>query len=1436
MEKYREAAAEQPSSEDDRAALEAKVSAAVAVWTRQLIDLGGRNTLLYYRDLKQGTLALDDAAPLHRERLLGGHTVRLSNLFNAESLGGAARRARTVRAKAAENFEERGLQTLFLSWGMATWTNTRGTAVPAAPVLLRQAHLAPRGGAEEDFDLSLPGEWELNPTLLHLLSVDHDVDVEGAALLDLLDPDADPPDARPVFERLGKEATDVAGFGVAWRTVLGNFSYAKLPMVKDLETAGEMLAANTLVTAIAGDEASKEVLRSRYPSGLREDAPDHTPPADEFLVLDADASQSYVINATIAGANLVCLGPPGTGKSQTIANLIATLAARRKRVLFVAEKRAAIDAVLKRLTAVGLDDLVMDLHDGPGSRRVLAQQLSRALTSASQVPLPNMAADQKLLVRRRSELRDGKEALHKRRDPWGLSVFDIQAELLGLDSTVHSAQRFTGDFLLALSEDVYRTATADLESYVGLGGFDIWSSASPWVTALWAGSITNADQASAALNAATTLTAHTLPGVTDTLRGLLGEVGLAEPASVAEWANPLDLLHDVAATLAVFRPEVFSLDLAALATELTPAARGAIARISHQLSDAVYRRARKALRAVAVAELPRGAALHQAVAAAADQVERWARASATGSGPLLPADLGRAVAAYGQIGAELRSLGAFAGLDLTVLSLDDLGRRLQELLDDRATLFRLPELCRLHQVLERHGLDPLLEEMRGRQLSVDQALGCVRYVWLSSILETVSLADVHVGAFDGPAHSRAVEEYRATDARHIASTPIRIRRAVAEHITAARDAYPKESQLVAAEAAKKRRHLPVRQLFQAAPHVLGAVKPCWAMSPLVVAQLLPVERCFDVVIFDEASQVTPADAVGALMRADQTVVAGDPHQLPPTPFFVALTDGAGDGDGDGQIDGALTQDIESVLDVMSAVLPAPYGTRTLSWHYRSRDERLIAFSNAQPSLYDWSLTTYPGVAGGDVLAQHHVPFVPGRVGQEESATDEVAKVVSLVTALAHEHPEESLGIITMGIKHSERIAEALRRARQEDATLDEFMSEAAREPIFVKNLERVQGDERDAIILTIGYGKLPDGRMQYRFGPINQEGGERRLNVAVTRARSHMTVVSSFGSIDLDPNHLHAEGAKMLARYLAYAESGGTDLGPHVRERPPLNPFEIDVRDKLTTAGIPLVAQYGVSGYWIDFAAQHPTEPGRMVLAIEADGASYHSGATARDRDRLRQQHLENLGWTFHRIWSTEWFHHHEAEITRALEAYDKAVEQADNPRSRRAAASDGPGAALATVPLAVPSNPQAPQRVGPPPVNAYRESIADYSTRELVALIRWIESDTLLRTEDQLLVEAMEHLGFQRRGWKIVAAITDAIARVRHPERYVRARAPRSAGGSRRVQKRFDWSSSRRDWPSVEFDQQRNLWVCTTHRDPACNKCPGALGLLRARNQGRSV
>jgi very-short-patch-repair endonuclease len=1327
-----------------------RINQAVKDWTGQLVDVSGRNTLLCYRDLKAGTLDLERAGEVAVEQLLAGHTFRFSDAFADDDLAAASRRGRTIRARADENDQERGLLTLFVAWGMATWTNTKSTFTPRAPVLLCQAHLIPHGSAAEDFDLSLTGEWEVNPTLLHVLATDFDLRLTAENLLDLIDPDTEPLDAAPLFDRLIKEGEQIAGFGISERVVLANFSYAKLPMVNDLAAAEDLLSRNTLIRAIAGDENARQELRERHGEVL-ESLPDATPPTDEFLVLDADSSQSYAINAVVAGADLVIDGPPGTGKSQTIANLIATLSARGKQVLFVAEKRSAIDAVLSRLEKVGLRDLVLDLHGGPGAKGKLAKQFAKSLADAATARPTNLGAAHEQLVRRRDSLVRRTAALHQEREPWGTSVYQLQAALIGVPESVKSEQRLSSSALTALSAEAFRAIEADLERFVGMGGLVIEASNSPWLPALKQGTIATSEQSAQVMEAMTTFTQHTLPEATQRIEAALASVGLSRPDTVADWARTLELLRRVAHQLEVFEPSVFVLDLDATLTALAPARAGGLGGVLHGLFDGTYRAAVRSAKACAKDPSIKPAQLHAALLNTRSLVADWQAVCTDGGLPRLPDDLVGAEGTYGQLVTEINHLERALGQsELERLGPDELAGRLHIFIDDLETLYKLPELYSLTESLQSAGLLGLLAELRARNLAMDQSLACLRFVWRSSILDTVSLADPEIGTFDGVAHSRMVEEFRGADLQHIASTPARIRRAVAENVIAMRDAYPAESQVVTHEAGKKRKHVPVRLLFQQAPHVLTALKPCWAMSPLVVSQVLPVERCFDVVIFDEASQVTPESAIGALMRADRAVVAGDPHQLPPTAFFASGTSEDDDEDTDEELAAtSMTKDFESVLDVMGALLPPPIGTKRLNWHYRSRDERLIAFSNAQPFLYDWSLVTFPGAVSGDVISHQLVPFVPGRVGQEQSVSDEVDAVVRAVAVHARDRPNESLGVIAMGIKHMDRINEALRRARQDDRVLDDYLDKVFydTEKFFVKNLERVQGDERDAILISVGYGKNPDGRMLYRIGPLNQQCGERRLNVAITRARSRIGVISSFSSVDMDPARLNSDGARMLRDYLRYVESGGTDLGENQRERDPLNPFEQDVLSQLTAAGLNLEAQLGCSGYFIDFAAKHPTEPGRYVLAIEADGVMYHSSATARDRDRIRQDHLERLGWTFHRIWSTDWFRHREREVERAVAAFDDALRRE--------------GASVPMTELAVESEDEmvtSHERSGPKPVEVNRGPIATYSRTELVALVRWIASDGRLRTKEEMIEVATRELGYQRKGSSIIATLEDAV------------------------------------------------------------------------------
>jgi very-short-patch-repair endonuclease len=371
----------------------------------------------------------------------------------------------------------------------------------------------------------------------------------------------------------------------------------------------------------------------------------------------------------------------------------------------------------------------------------------------------------------------------------------------------------------------------------------------------------------------------------------------------------------------------------------------------------------------------------------------------------------------------------------------------------------------------------------------------------------------------------------------------------------------------------------------------------------------------------------------------------------------------------------------------------------------------------------------------------------------------------------------------MGITHANRIEESLNMRLRTEPDAREWFDRTGPEPYFIKNLERVQGDERDAIILAIGYGKSR-GRMMHRFGPLNIAGGERRLNVAITRAKRHMTVVAGFHPDDLDASKLTADGARRLGDFLRYAAGDAVLPSSTARDAVALNPFEIQVRDRLRAVGIDVVCQLGVAGYFIDFAAKHPTKPGRMVLAIEADGAVYHSAPTTRSRDRLRQEQLERLGWRFHRTWSTDWFRNPDREVARIRAAYEAAVDAADRADARPAlpagdeapvtasgaAASSAPGRPAETtdrIDVGVDVGADAGEHIvgrrrGPRPAASFGAPIADYSDAELLAIIEWITSDGLLRTDLELKQEARDELGFRRNGTRIEQRLSDAIDQAR--------------------------------------------------------------------------
>ncbi|KRE58894.1 AAA domain-containing protein [Phycicoccus sp. Soil748] len=1286
-----------------------RVAAAVKTWQRHLVDLGGRNTLLWYRDLPSGTLDLTTAHPGGLAMLLAGRPTRLSDLVREPAaLDEARRRARTIRSKTLELSEERGIAAGFIAIGMATWTVRGASRPPAAPVLLRSCVLRPTGAAREDFDLDLGNDVELNPVLEHYLRSEQGLELDSEALEDLATTGANF-DPYPVYEQLTKLCSAVPDFHVTPRLVVGTFSYAKLPMVADLAAQGSALADHDVVAALAGDPGALRAVRTQVP-----ESPADADPSHELLILDADSTQQAAIDAVRSGAHLVIKGPPGTGKSQTIANLVASLAGEGKRVLFVAEKRAAIDAVLSRLEGVGLGDLVLDAYDGASNKRRLAQQFGAALERGTATREPDTTEIERTLVERRATLVDHAAALHEVRQPWGVSAHQAQEAIATLSDTAHpptSRVRLRGEQLAGLDRRRVQELGRELTEAASLGAWSTGADTDPWFGAR----IATSEEALRARDITSRLSQGELQDVEQTMVEVFSEVSLPQAERVSDWGAVLESVGRVRDTLEVFRPEVFDIPLGDLVAatgskayrEADGVALGAYARWR------LRRQARSLLRPG-----PPPADLHAALLDAQQQRTSWQAMAGAGGRPEIPVDLDRARTAYRAVADDLTWLGERlattpAGGDLMGAPLPELRMRMAELdaRPDRLTV--VPRVLGVLDDLRASGLGALVDDLARRGVEPDDVAAEMDFVWWTSLSEDLVVRDPRYGAHDGAQLQRVAREYVAADHAHLQASAERVRAGAGRRLREVLADHPEQEALVRAEAGKSRRHRPLRDLLPRAGETLTAAKPAWAMSPLVVASVLPPGRWFDVVIFDEASQIPPAQAVSAISRAHQVVVAGDERQLPPTSFFTSAVDEELATDND-----TLTEGFESVLDVLTAALP----TRRLSWHYRSLDERLIAFANRE--MYDGSLVTFPG-RGTDPVVRLEPVDGSGVVqpGEEaiESTEAEVSRVVELVLEHARTRPQESLGVIALGIKHATRLDDALRRALLEADGVGDFFDEDRPERFFVKNLERVQGDERDAIILSVGYGKTPHGRVLHRFGPLNLEGGERRLNVAITRARRRMTVVSSLLASDLDPTRLKARGAVMLRDYLAYAADGSLP-GAHTDAGSVADPAEtgeamapaevadapaelLDAPDEDSTAPVPeavaaealpvvtggpvraefarrlrqsgLVVHeaFGGAGHPIDLAVEDPERPGQVLVAVETDGLEYAAMHSTRDRDRLRGEQLERLGWEHLRVWTTDLFRDPARDVSRVHAAVQRAaarraVEEAARPRRATAAAT----------------------------------------------------------------------------------------------------------------------------------------------------------------------
>lgn len=528
------------------------------------------------------------------------------------------------------------------------------------------------------------------------------------------------------------------------------------------------------------------------------------------------------------------------------------------------------------------------------------------------------------------------------------------------------------------------------------------------------------------------------------------------------------------------------------------------------------------------------------------------------------------------------------------------------------------------------------------------------HMWLGAVCDK----SASVRRFRRNAHDERIEKFIELDDLQLTIAQMRIREKLIENLPSAHRFLKAtdEVAILKKELSKKRNVMPLRKLFKQIPNLLLKLKPCLMMSPLSVSYFLEAEAYhFDLVIFDEASQIFPEDAVGAIFRGSQVIIAGDSKQLPPTNFFAASTN-AFDSDYDLLDDDDFDEVIsDSVLEEAASVLP----NRTLLWHYRSKHENLIAFSNRE--IYKNKLITFPNSVAQ--IPDTGVEFVYVEDGYYEGGGKncnirEAQKCVMLVSEHIKKHPDRSLGIIAFSEKQQTAIENAIIDFRERNPRYEWFFDESKEDPFFVKNLENVQGDERDTIIFSICYAKDKTGKMYMRFGPLGHDGGERRLNVAITRAKRNIKLVGSILPSDIDLSRTNAEGVKMLRNYIEFARQGASALKPAESDESfeEKDVFCKTIADFLIEHGYSVKTSVGCSDYKIDIAVVNPESEGEFIAGIECDGLSYVRAKTARDRDHLRMLVLQNMGWKLYRVWSTEWIRN-PAKEGEALLAFLRSVE-----------------------------------------------------------------------------------------------------------------------------------------------------------------------------------
>ena len=1210
--------------------------------------------------------------------------------------------------------EEQGFNILYLAIGFLKWVDPSQNKERYAPLILVPITIE-RTSAQSRFMVEYSGE-EISTNLSLREKLQSAFAIELPAL-------PEPEDLIPseYFERVGESVKATPGWeALPNDMVVGIFSFSKLLMHRDLDPdnwpQGRNIIDHPLLLGLLGDGLSEE---PHYRDDVEVDAV--TDPADLPHVMDADSSQTMAIEEVRRGKNLVVQGPPGTGKSQTIANVIAAAIRERKSVLFVAEKRAALDVVKRRLDSIELGDMCLELHSHKARKKVVLGELERTLRLGRPTFKAGRTSDELRVARDR--LNQHAKLMHTAIEPSGVTPYGAIGTIALLRGRGAAAPDFKLEAAADWTSEEYATTHDLVEAQANLLPSLGRPKDHPWRGVGVAAMLPmDLERLSTRLEG-TRAAALSCIEATEVLSDLLGAHGstldaareqvrfagflaAVPPMDVEATTDPvwteqreaIDALLKDGEALRAARQTTSSILIDSAWAEDLGAVRKDYARHGSSLlrmMNASYRAARSEFRSYVRDKLPpptEAIRLLDALRAGQDALSRLSESDELGqaafgdqwsgensrwlklreianwdrecSDAALPADhrevprrltdrasLSDAAAEVARHAAETQqqvdSVFAELVLDCDVafgcpavraVPLVELDHRLQAWQEQPGRLHQWITFRERDRKIREVGLAAICDLYWDGGAEAAELVDLLTYARNEAVLARAWELDPRLRDFDGLEHDRLVEEFKNLEIKKM--TLSRAEVALAHHEGIPRGGSIGEVATIRVEINKQRRHMPIRKLIRQAGHAMQKIKPVFMMSPMSVAQYLaPGTLEFDLLVIDEASQVRPVEALGVLARCSQAVIVGDKKQLPPTRFFdslIELVDEEGEDDSSFQ-----AGDLESVLALCEAQgLPS----KMLRWHYRSRHESLIAVSNR--AFYDDKLFIVPSPVSGDHLgiAFHHFPDAIYDRGGSRTNRTEAGKVADAVVAHAEKNPQRTLGVGTFSVAQRDAILDEIELRRRGRPDIEEFFLEGGAEPFFVKNLETIQGDERDVIFLSVGYGPDASGYMAMSFGPLSNDGGQRRLNVLISRARERMEVFSSITADAIDLARTQSEGVGVLKTFLRYAQTGILGVG-EVTGREPDSDFEEEVGRALTMLGHDVVHQVGTAGFFIDLAIVDPSNPGRYALGIECDGATYHASRSARDRDRLRQAVLEDRGWRIHRVWSTDWFKDPDAEL-----------------------------------------------------------------------------------------------------------------------------------------------------------------------------------------------